>query len=182
MAEEAKAEKVDEAPAAPKGAGRGGKLVPILLSVNSLISAAVLALVVLRAPLRHEPKPAEEPARPAAATPAAPKAERSGKEAAPGPMLRLPDFVVHLRDGDADHYARVAFEVELADEKAKELLTSRTAQIRDVFISYLSDRTADDLRGSEAIARLKSVLAQKIAEAAPAAALRGLYVADLVVQ
>jgi flagellar basal body-associated protein FliL len=55
-------------------------------------------------------------------------------------------------------------------------------QIRDAFLAYLSARPAEDLRGSEAMARLKGALAQKIGEIAQGAPVRALYVADLVVQ
>jgi flagellar FliL protein len=97
-------------------------------------------------------------------------------------MIRLPDFVVHLRDSDADRYVRVAFELEVGDEKTKETIGARMPQIRDSFLSYLSDRSADELRGSEAMSRLKGALAQRLALIAPNAPLRALYVADLVVQ
>jgi flagellar FliL protein len=61
-------------------------------------------------------------------------------------------------------------------------VTLRMPQIRDAFLSYLSDRTAEDLRGSEAIGRVKAALGQRLAEVAPGAPVRGLYVTELVVQ
>jgi flagellar protein FliL len=176
----------------PASAGGGGsKVVPLLLVVNSLLLAGVLALLVLKGgALKHEPK-GEKGDEHAAATGehaaasgehGKPEKGKDGKEPLPGPTVRLADFVVHLRDVDADRYARVAFELELADEKAKEAVTARIPQIRDAFLSYLSDRTADDLRGSEAMSKMKGALSQRIGEIAPSAVLRGLYVADLVVQ
>jgi flagellar FliL protein len=162
----------------------GGKLVPTLLVLNSVLLAGVLALLVLRAP--------GAAARPAAHGEADAHAEASGgghgdkardpKAALPGPTLRLGDFVVHLRDADADRYARVSFEMELSDEKAKEVITARMPQIRDAFLAYLSDRTADDLRGSEAMGRVKGALAARLGEVAPGSPVRALYVTELVVQ
>jgi flagellar FliL protein len=183
MAEEAKAEA--KAPPA-KAAGGGGKLVPVLLVVNSLLLAGVLALLVLRPPggAAHAATPPDKGAEHAAAAAGdhGGKGAEKGKEVAPGPTLRMPDFVVHLRDSDADRYARVSFEMEVADEKGKEAVTLRMPQIRDAFLSYLSDRTAEDLRGSEAIGRVKAALGQRLAEVAPGAPVRGLYVTELVVQ
>jgi len=169
-----------EAPRTTEAKQGGGKLVPLLLVVNSVLLAAVLALLVLR--------PGGLGKHDAKADKGDEHAEAHGEkgkapgEPLPGPTMRLPDFVVHLRDADADRYARVAFELELADGKAKDAVTARMPQIRDAFLSYLSDRSADDLRGSEAMAKLKGALAQRIGEIAPGAAVRGLYVADLVVQ
>jgi flagellar FliL protein len=185
-----------KAGAAPKGTG-GSKLVPLLLLVNSVLLAGVLALLVVKGgALKHDPKGEngdEHAAAEGGHAADGAHAEKGGhdekgakgaggKEALPGPTVRLADFVVHLRDVDADRYARLAFEIECSDEKAKEALNARMPQIRDAFLSYLSDRTAEDLRGSEAMSKMKSALTQRIGEIAPAAPLRGLYVADLVVQ
>ncbi|MFL5302315.1 MAG: flagellar basal body-associated protein FliL, partial [Anaeromyxobacteraceae bacterium] len=72
--------------------------------------------------------------------------------------------------------------IELVDEKGKEALTARMPQIRDAFLSYLSDRTAEDLRGSEAMAKMKGALSLRLGEIVPGAPMRGIYLADLVVQ
>jgi flagellar FliL protein len=175
-------------------AGGGSKVVPLLLGVNSLLLAAVLALLVLRPGGAARVGQAAEPPHGAEAGHGEAHGEKGardekrdgkgkdGKEGLPGPTLRLPDFIVHLRDVDADRYARLSFELELPDEKAKEAVNARLPQIRDAFLAYLSDRTAEDMRGSEAMLRVKTALSQKLAEVAPAAPVRGLYVTELVVQ
>ncbi len=173
--------------AKPTAAG-SSKLVPLLLVVNSVLLAAVLAMLVLKPGGLKHAEAAEKPGHEASAEGGHgekskdAKEGKDGKAALPGPTLRLPDFVVHLRDVDADRYARMSFELELPEEKAKEAINARLPQIRDAFLSYLSDRTADDLRGSEAMVRIKVALAQKLSELAPAAAVRGLYVTELVIQ
>lgn len=167
---------------AKPAAGGGSKLVPALLIVNSLLLAAVLAAVLLKPGARHA-EAAEGGAAEARHGEKAEKGEKGkdGKEA-PGPTVKLPDFIVHLRDADADRYARVSFELELQDEKAKEGVNARLPQIRDGFLAYLTDRTAEDLRGSEAMAKLKAVLSRKLSEIAPGVPVRGLYVTELVIQ
>jgi flagellar FliL protein len=55
-------------------------------------------------------------------------------------------------------------------------------RIRDSFIAYLSDRTLEELRGSESIARTKTVLAERIGQLAPGVTVRGPYITDLVIQ
>jgi flagellar FliL protein len=96
--------------------------------------------------------------------------------------VKLPDFVIHLRDSDADRYARISFEAEVGGEKDKTDLTARLAVVRDVFIAYLSDRTLEELRGSEGLAQTKAALLKKLASAAPGVRVVGLYVTDLVMQ
>lgn len=167
------------AKAAPSSGGAGGggsKLVPLLLVVNLVLVAAVLAVFLLRGGGDHG----------AAAAPAPGAAAGAKGEAAagalPGPTIKLADFTIHLRDADADRYARVSFEIEVATEEDKTKLGAYMPRVRDGFIAYLSDRTLEELRGSEAIGRTKSALEGRLAQLAPGVNLHGLYVTDLVIQ
>jgi flagellar FliL protein len=190
-----------DAAAAKTESGGGSKLVPILMLVNTLLLAGVVALLFLRPPGAAHAAPAAEGGEHGGAKAGEAKAEGGHGEKkpegghgeakaeagaagakAPGPTLTLPDFIVHLRDTDSDRYARVSFEVELGDEKAKELVNGRLPQVRDAFLTHLSDRTVDELRGSEAIAQLKDALMQRLRAIAPEAAVKALYVTQLVVQ
>jgi flagellar FliL protein len=174
--------KTEEAPAPKEARAGGGKVIPILLAVNTLLLAAVLATLFLKPGGKHEggEKVAEREHGAAEGKHEASKAGAKG--ALPGPTLRLPDFVIHLRDPENERYARVSFEMEVEDEKAKEAVTVRMPQIRDAFLAYLSDRTAEELRGSDAIARVKGTLSQKLSEIAPGSPVRNLYITELIVQ
>jgi flagellar FliL protein len=186
-----------EAPAAPPPetkAGIGSKIPLILGAVNTVLLAGVLA-VTLRGPAAAA-KPASADAAHAEGGEAAAEAHGSNapaegggdhkegapKAGGPGPTVRLPDFIVHLRDPDADRYARISFEVELSEEKAKDALNARLPQVRDSFLAYLSDRSVEELRGSEAMSLLKEALTKRLREIAPGAPVKALYVTDLVVQ
>jgi flagellar FliL protein len=175
----AEAEATEVKPA-KEAAGGGGKLVPVLLLVNTLLLAGVLGMVFLKLPAKHGGGEKAAAGEHAAADPHA--TPDASKPAPPGPMLRLADFVVHLRDTDSERYARMSFEMELPDEKAKEAVTARMPQIRDALLAYLSDRNAEELRGSDAIARVKGTLARRLSEIVPGVAVRNLYVTDLIVQ
>jgi len=149
----------------------GSNLVPALLALNSLLLLGVLAAIFLRQP-------------PAAKAPAAadPAGHGAGPGASIGPTQRLPDFVVHLRNAEADRYARISFEVEVPGEEEKNRIAAQLPRIRDTFIAYLSDRTLEELRGGEGLQRTKEALLQKLHDLAPSAHVRALYVTDLVVQ
>lgn len=177
------AEGADNIEAAAGLKGGGSKLVPILLVVNMLLVGAVLAVFLTRggggggaaAGEKHGESAKEAEGK---------AAHGEGEKAAalPGPTQKLADFVVHLRDPEADRYARISFEVEVATEEDKNKLGGYMPRIRDAFIAYLSDRTLEELRGSESIARTKGVLAERLGQLAPGVTVRGLYVTDLVIQ
>jgi flagellar FliL protein len=177
---DAKEAKKEEPRAA--GGGAGSKLIPALTAVNSLLVAGVLAVLLLRPPTVKVADPRGEHGAEAAVGHGEEKGAAEKKHEAPGPTLRLGDFVVHLRDTDAEHFAKLSFDVEVADEKAKEAVTARIPQIRDTFLSYLSDRSSGDFRGSESIGRVKSALLDRLDDAAPGVAVRAIYVTELVIQ
>ena len=176
-------------------AGGASKLMLGLTGLNSLLMAGVLAVSLLRpaggaAAGSHGADPhasaAQGSAQDGTATATGEGAAGSpGVSAAaprPGPMLALPDFVVHLRDPDSDRYARLTLNVELRAESDKEVLNAHLPQIRDAFLAYLSDRTVEELRGSEGMGLVKQDLARKLQELVPSTPVKALYVTDIVVQ
>ncbi len=166
------------------GGGGGSKLLLVLVAVNCLLSGGALAVALLRPGAAKGPAHAEAGKGEAARAEGGhgEKGDKKDEKAGPGPTVKLPDFVVHLRDPEVDRYARLTIEVEVENDKAKEALTARMPQVRDSFIAYLSDRSTADLRGSEAIARAKVELADRLKSSAPGVPVRGLYMTDLVVQ
>jgi len=177
------AEETKETPDA-KPAGGGSKIVPILLGVNMLLVVGVLALFMLKG---GGAGGAAAPAAGHGETKAegggeAHGGEGGGPEAGPGPSTKMADFVVHLRDAEVDRYARISFEVELASEPDKAKFDRFTPRIRDGFISYLSDRTLEELRGSEQVKKVKLQLQEQLKELAPGARVHALYITDLVIQ
>jgi flagellar FliL protein len=185
-----------ETPAAAPNekAASGTSKIPLILSALNTVLLAGVLVVTLRGPgalakpataagaASAEEAKAEETSAPEGEDKEGGKAEGAGKTGGTGPTVRLPDFIVHLRDPDADRYARLSFEVELKEEKAKDVLNGRLPQIRDSFLAYLSDRSVEELRGSEAMALLKEALTKRLREIAPGAPVKALYVTDLVVQ
>ena len=172
-------EPANEAPApAAKPPRSGSKLVPALVVLNSVLVAGLIGLQLLRNPAHARADVG--PAAPAAAHAEGTTAKGAG--AAPGPTQKLAEFVVHLRDAESDRFARVSFELEVASEDDKAKLVAFTPRIRDAFLSYLSDRTLEEMRGSEAIHRMKTALEAQLPKLVPDVRVRGLYVTDLVIQ
>lgn len=168
-------EKPDVDLAAAGLAAKPSKLVPIVLVVNSVLVAAVLARTFLApAPAAaHEQEPKAEHGEHAAV---------AGPPLGLGPTVRLPEFVVHLRNPEAERYAKVTFEVEVGVEPDKDKVNAVMPRIRELFISYLADRTTEDLRGSEGIEHLKRDLLARLSQELPGSPIRAVFITDIVVQ
>jgi flagellar FliL protein len=195
----------------PASSGGGSKLLPAMLGLNSLLIAGVLAMLVLKpGGLKGAPAPAAEKSEGHGEEKKAEgekKSEEHGSEKKEGekaehgeghgsseghasgapapagsPTLKLPDFTVRLRNPEADRYARITFEVQVAGEADKTNVETHLPQVRDAFLSYLSDRTMEELRGSEGIEKTKQALLDRMPRAAPGAKVLAIYVTDMVVQ
>jgi flagellar FliL protein len=152
------------------GSGRS-KLVPLLLLLNAALLVAVLAVLLLR-PGGVAPAPAATPE----------DAPTAAAASAPGPTIRLPDLTVHLRNPEADRYARIGVELELYREEDRATVNAHLPMIRDAFLAWFSDRTVEELQGSEGLARSKADLLERFEKIVPGRTVRALYITDFVVQ
>jgi flagellar FliL protein len=100
----------------------------------------------------------------------------------PGPIVRLGVFIVQLRAADGDRHARVDLEVEIVTEADRNAFTRRMPQIRDMIILYYSDRTTDELRGSDGLERAKAELQKRMERLVGGGRIRNLFVTDFVIQ
>lgn len=147
-------------------------LVPILLGLNTLLLLGAVAFFATRAP----------PAAPAEPRPAAAKEGEPGGTGGIGPTVRLPDVVVHLRNPEAERYLKASFELEVGAELDKDRVNAHLPRIRETILTWLSDRTAEELRGSEGIERAKKELLARVGAQVPQSPVRAIYITDLVVQ
>ena len=185
MSEEVKA----ETPAAPPPAKGGSKLVPIMMVMNTLLVGGVLMFV-----MKKQPAGVGAPAAAAAAEgehgggehgekPAEGKAgEHGGPGGGPGPMVKLENFVIQLKAVDSERYVRVAFDLELGAETDKDVIQARLSHIRDAVISYFSDRTLDELRGSDGMEHIKATLLKRLDGVVPGHRIKAIYITDFIVQ
>lgn len=190
--------KEEEQPA-EKPIEKPSKLIPMILIANTLLMGAVLAVILLR----KSPAAATADVRPVPAAKAGEKEKAEGQEAkpkqgptheegegagaadptgAPGPILKLENFIIQLRGTDTDRYVRVAFDLELSSEADRSALQSRMPHIRDAVIAYFSDRSLDELRGSEGMERVKSAVLKRLDEIAGPKRVRAVFITELVIQ
>jgi flagellar basal body-associated protein FliL len=174
--------------AAPAAAGGKSKVLPMLLVINTLLLTGVLIFVMKR-PAAH----AAADAKPAAAEASGEHAEhgeekeKSGGHGADdssgmGPTVRFDNFTVQLKSTDVDRYAHLSIEIEVIDEAAKGVLEKKVAPIRDAILSYLSDCTPDELRGSDGLKQIKESMVKKLEEMITGHRIRALYITDFIIQ
>ncbi len=177
------AQNEEAAPAAAEAEAKktragGNKLVPIMLVVNVAMMGAVL-LMVMKRPAASAPASSEPAASSGHGEATSPGNVAGG---APGPILKLENFVIQLRGVDQDRYVRVAFDMEVGSDGDKEVVQTHLPQIRDSIITYFSDRTLDELRGSEGIERTKTALMKRLDEVVPGRRIHALYITDFIIQ
>jgi flagellar protein FliL len=194
--------KEEEQPAAKPAEG-ATKVIPIILVANTVLMGAVLAVVLLRKPQGAAGANSDVHASVGGASGKAEgKEEGAGKgegaghgEAAgkggvgaadpmgaPGPILKLENFIIQLRGTDTDRYVRVAFDLELVSDADRSPVQARMPHIRDAIIAYFSDRSLDELRGSEGMDRIKSAVLKKLEELLAAKRVRSVFITELVIQ
>jgi flagellar protein FliL len=178
----------EDAGAPAAAAGGKSKALPILLVINTLLLTGVLIFVMKR-PAAHA---APEGSKPAAEGGGGEHGGGEDKEKAPGgghgeegsmgPTVRFENFTVQLKSLDVDRYAHLSIEIEVADEMAKGMIEKKVPPIRDAILSYLSDRTPDELRGSDGLKEIKESMIKKLDELIPGHRIRNLYITDFIIQ
>jgi flagellar FliL protein len=170
----------NEKEVAAKPKGGGGKLLPIMLIMNTALIGGVLFFVMK--------KPSAAVHGPGGAAAAEGEHGEDDSKAVkggfvpPGPILKLENFVIQLKTVDNDRYVRLAFDLEVGNDKDKEAVTAHLSHIRDLVISYFADRTLDELRGSEAMERTKATLIKRIDDIVPGHRIKNIFVTDFIVQ
>jgi flagellar FliL protein len=89
---------------------------------------------------------------------------------------------VQLKSNDVERYAHTSLELELTDDAAKALVEKRTAPIRDAVLGYLTDRTAEELRGSEGLRQMKEALLKRLDEIIPGKRINTVFITDFIIQ
>jgi flagellar FliL protein len=169
--------------AAPRPAPKS-KLIPLLLIVNTALMGGVLFLVLKR-PAAAPAAPGGEAAGAEAHEGGAAETDKSGKRVdsnKPGPILPLEPFVIQVRAADMERYLRITFNLEIITEADKDPILDRMPLLRDSVIAYFSDRTLDELRGSDGIERLKSAILKRFDDIVPGRRVRNLYITEFVTQ
>lgn len=182
----------EEEAAAPAAAAPKSKALPILLVINTLLLTGVLIFVMKRPAAHAAPEGGKAAAEGGGEHGGGEHGGGEDKEKAPGgghvdegsmgPTVRFENFTVQLKSLDVDRYAHMAIEIEVADEGAKGMVEKKVPPIRDAILSYLSDRTPDELRGSDGLKEIKESMIKKLDDLIPGHRIRNVYITDFIIQ
>ncbi|PGT86674.1 MULTISPECIES: flagellar basal body-associated protein FliL [Bacillaceae] len=91
----------------------------------------------------------------------------------------IPEITTNLSSGNI---VRLSFKIETDSKKAKEELTQREFQVRDIIISELANMNADQLDGTEGMNKLKDTIKVKVNELMQEGKVNKVYTTSYILQ
>jgi flagellar basal body-associated protein FliL len=116
---------------------------------------------------------------PPAPPPAAVPAEGDGVGDV-GPVVRLEPFVMSDVNNDGEHMNTVTFEVEVNDPHGRDILKSRTSEIRSAILTVLADTKLSDIGDPEDFTNLKKRVQSRIENILPADVVRRVLITEFL--
>ena len=106
-----------------------------------------------------------------------------GEGGAPANAVYMVDnLVLNPAGSGGTRFLMVAVALELKDEKAKEELTRRDAEVRDLILGSLGERTVEQLSDVSARDSIKTELVDQLSKLLPKSPVRRLYFPQFVIQ
>ncbi|TKC18665.1 flagellar basal body-associated protein FliL [Robertmurraya kyonggiensis] len=111
----------------------------------------------------------------------------TGTEKAEGPTIDevieasvdIPEITTNLAGNDL---IRISFKIETDSKKAKEELEKRDFQVKNIIILSLSEKTSEQIQGSEGQTKLESELKDKINELMQEGKVEKVYITGSLLQ
>lgn len=145
VAEEKKAEAAAEGPAS---SAKGPKSTPyIILSIINMAVVGVVGVMLYLGKKKEAAEPKIEHV--IKGEHEAQKEEEKEKVGFVKEMIKLESFVVNMAGSRGRRLARVTIELDVDNDKVKDEIESRHAQIRDIIIIILSSKTLESVSGKE---------------------------------
>jgi flagellar basal body-associated protein FliL len=101
------------------------------------------------------------------------------------PTIPLEGSLVHLQRGETDtteRHASIQLDLELQDQRDRGPLVQNMSALREVVLSYFSDRTAREIRAPGSLDRIKEELLPRLNRRLAAPRIRAVYITQIVVQ
>lgn len=97
--------------------------------------------------------------------------------------IPLDEFVVNLKSNKpVNNYARLSIALMYTDESYGNELVNNMSKIRDLVITNLRNRTAEDLLNEESISQLKSSIKEDINKSFEESMIEDIYITNIIVQ
>ena len=101
------------------------------------------------------------------------------------PTIPLEGSLVHLLRGETDtteRHASIQLDLELHGEGDRGPLLQNMSALREVVLSYFSDRTAGEIKAPGSLDRIKEELLPRLNRRLAAPRIRAIYITQIVVQ
>jgi flagellar basal body-associated protein FliL len=97
-----------------------------------------------------------------------------------GPVVRFEPFVMSEVNNDGQHMNTVTFEVEVSDAQGRDILKSRTSEIRSAILTILADTKLSDIGVPEDFTNLKKKVQSRIEEIVPDQVVRRVLITEFL--
>ena len=95
----------------------------------------------------------------------------------------LDEFIINLKsEGNTQHYLKATIALMYTDDEMLDLITANTNKLRDVIITNLRNKTAEEMLNNETSPQIKDELVSSLNSALNEDVISGIYFTDLVVQ
>jgi flagellar FliL protein len=91
----------------------------------------------------------------------------------------ITDFITNLK---TDNYVKMSFKIQTDSKTAKDELTKREFQVRNIMIEVLSDTKQQDLQGKAGKVKLESILKERINHVMQDGKVVEVYITDSLLQ
>jgi flagellar FliL protein len=164
--------------AVSKGSGGGGKRLVLGVLIGSVVAGggATGAFLFLGKKANAEKEAG------GAAEKAQKKPRKHGKHAEPGPVEKLPAFVVNLRDSQSNRYLKVALEIELGSDKDVEKFKKYQSAVRHEVLMYLSNLSVAEIQGEGAKHMIAKEILAKTQKVYEAGDVQKIFFTEFVIQ
>ncbi len=115
------------------------------------------------------------------ASPGAQKVDPKGAPAL-GPTVKLAPFVLNLNEPEVPRYLKLTLVLELDSEKLQEEVEQRRPQIRDAVVSYISNLSLEDTRGSRAKDDMRANLLRRINAVLSGGRVVRIFITEFMIQ
>ncbi|MDK2855163.1 MAG: flagellar protein FliL [Bacillota bacterium] len=100
-----------------------------------------------------------------------------------GPTYSLDSFNVNLADQDSRHFLKTTITLELGTPGVAKELEKRQAQVRDIIISILREKTAEELKdGNATVQKLKDEIKSRLNNVLSSGQVTAVYFTEFIVQ
>lgn len=143
-----------------------GRIIILVLVLFALFAVSTLAFVQYLLTSRETASAARKPA-----------------QAGIGPTYSLDTFNVNLADLESRHFLKTTITLELGTPALAKELEKRQPQVRDIIISILREKTAEELKnGNATVQKLKDEIKSRLNNVLTSGQVTAVYFTEFIVQ